>query len=129
MRWTGRTCDGVLGEGLHVGQVVVWTVFLQPFADVLLGPQDDGADQAGLRWARVVYPIIVTGAVLKRGKGQKERDALNNNHEDSKYCIEFGSVESQFERYELKKKEHIFGDSRCNIESPQPRATLSMWLP
>lgn len=36
-RRTGaRTCDGVLGEGLHVGQVVVRTVFLQPFTDVLL---------------------------------------------------------------------------------------------
>lgn len=60
-----RTCDGVLGEGLHVGQVIVRTVFLQPFADVLLRPQDNRTDQAGLRRARVVYPIIVAGAVLE----------------------------------------------------------------
>lgn len=32
------TCDGVMREGLYVGQVVVRTVFLQPPADILLSP-------------------------------------------------------------------------------------------
>lgn len=56
------------------------TVFLQPFADVLLRPEDNGTDQAGLRWARVVYPIVVTAAVLKKKPQNKanKRDALNN---------------------------------------------------
>lgn len=68
------TCNGVLGEGLHVGQVIVRTVFLQPFTDILLRPENDGTDQAGLRWACVIYPIIVTGTVLKEANN---RDVLN----------------------------------------------------
>lgn len=40
------------------------TVFLQPFTNILLRPQNDGPDQAGLCGAGVIYSIIVTGAVL-----------------------------------------------------------------
>lgn len=63
-----ETCDGVVGERLHVGQVVVRTVFLQPSANILLGPEHDGADQAGLRRAGVIDPIVVGGAVLQPEK-------------------------------------------------------------
>lgn len=40
------TSDGVLGEGLHVDEVVVRTVLLEPFADILLRPQDHGPGEA-----------------------------------------------------------------------------------
>lgn len=70
----GLTCNGVLGEGLHVGQVIVRTVFLQPFTDILLRPENNRTDQAGLRRACVIYPIIVTGTVLEE---TNERDMLN----------------------------------------------------
>ena len=49
------TCDGVVGEGLDVGQVVVGTVLLQPLAHVLLGPQHHGLGEAGQRGAGVVH--------------------------------------------------------------------------
>ena len=58
------TCDGMLREDLYVGQVVVWTVFLQPSADILLGPQYNWPDEAGLSGAGVVDPIVVTGIRL-----------------------------------------------------------------
>lgn len=48
------TCDGVMGEGLDVGQVVVRTVFLKPLAHVLLSPQHHGFGQTGQSWTRVV---------------------------------------------------------------------------
>lgn len=48
-------------------------MFLQPFANILLWPENDGADQAGLCWARVVYAIIVTGTVLQTD-GETEED-------------------------------------------------------
>ena len=51
----GSTCDGVVGEGLDVGQVVVGTVLLQPLAHILLGPQHHGLGQAGKRGAGVVH--------------------------------------------------------------------------
>lgn len=35
------------------------TVLLQPFTNVLLRPQHDGPDQAGLGGAGVIYPIVV----------------------------------------------------------------------
>lgn len=60
-----RACDGVLGESLHVAQVVVRTVLLQPFTNILLRPEHNGPDQAGLCGAGVIYSIIVTGAVLR----------------------------------------------------------------
>lgn len=41
------------------------TVLLQPFANILLRPEHDGPDQAGLRGAGVIYPIVVTVAVLR----------------------------------------------------------------
>lgn len=41
------TCDGVMGEGLDVGQVVVGTVFFKPLAHVLLSPQHHGFGQTG----------------------------------------------------------------------------------
>lgn len=65
----------MVGEGLHVGQVVVRTVFLQPLADVLLRPQHHGPDQAGLSGAGVIYPIIVTGAVVLRQPREEEEEA------------------------------------------------------
>lgn len=43
---TEGTCDGVLGEGLHVDEVVVGTVLLEPLADVLLTPQNHRPRQA-----------------------------------------------------------------------------------
>lgn len=66
----------MVGEGLHVGQVVVRTVLLQPFADVLLRPEHDGPDQAGLRGAGVIYPIVVTVAVLQQGQKHRRREEL-----------------------------------------------------
>lgn len=48
------TSDGVLREGLHIDEVVVGTVFLEPLADVLLTPQDHGPRQATQRRTRVV---------------------------------------------------------------------------
>lgn len=54
----------------------MWTVFLQPFANVLLRPQHDGPDQAGLCGAGVIYPIVVAGTVLhpsKRGEEVKRK--------------------------------------------------------
>lgn len=68
------TCNGMLGECLHVGQVVVRTVFLQPFTDILLRPEYDRADQAGLRRARVIDAVIVTGAVLQKKQTDKQEN-------------------------------------------------------
>lgn len=65
-----RTCDGVVGEGLHVGQVVVRAVFLQPLTHILLRPQHHGPDQAGLSGAGVIYSVVVTGAALHRPTGR-----------------------------------------------------------
>lgn len=75
------TCDGVVGERLHVGQVVVWTVFLQPFANILLRPEHDGADQAGLRRACVIYPVTVTGTILQPD-GQTDRRQTQTENMD-----------------------------------------------
>lgn len=59
------TCDGVMREGLYVGQVVVRTVFLKPLADVLLSPQHHGFGQAGQRWTGVVHSEGFTWTQLK----------------------------------------------------------------
>ena len=67
----------MLREDLHVGQVVVWTMFLQPFADVLLRPQNHRPDQAGLSRACVVNPIVVAGMTLQR---ERERDRETDAH-------------------------------------------------
>lgn len=69
----GRTCDGVVGEGFHVAQVVVRAVLLQPFANVLLRPQHDGPDQAGLGGAGVIDAVAVTGAALHPPGREVER--------------------------------------------------------
>lgn len=53
------TGDGVLGEGLHVDEVVVGTVLLEPLADILLTPQDHGPRQATQGGACVVQAIVV----------------------------------------------------------------------
>ena len=53
------TGDGVLGEGLHVDEVVVGTVLLEPLADVLLTPQDHGPRQATQGGTCVVQAIVV----------------------------------------------------------------------
>ena len=48
------TSDGVLREGLHIDEVGVGTVLLEPLADVLLTPQDHGPRQATQGRTRVV---------------------------------------------------------------------------
>lgn len=53
------TCDGVLGEGLHIDEVVVGTVLLEPLAHVLLTPQDHRPRQAAQGGACVVQAIVV----------------------------------------------------------------------
>lgn len=72
----------MLRERLHVGQVVVRTVFLQPFTDILLRPENDGPDQAGLRRTRVIDAVIVTGAVLKK----KNRQAAKLSGQNKRKC-------------------------------------------
>lgn len=59
------TCDGVMGEGLYIGQVVVRTVFLKPLADVLLGPQHHWFGQTGQSRTGVVYSQGFTRTQLK----------------------------------------------------------------
>ena len=63
------TGDGVLGEGLHVDEVVVGTVLLEPLADVLLAPQDHRPRQAPQRWTRVVQAAAVGGWPALQGEG------------------------------------------------------------
>lgn len=46
------TCDVVLFEGVAVDLVLVGTVFLQPFAHVLLGPQGHWLRQLHISWLR-----------------------------------------------------------------------------
>lgn len=48
------TRDGVMGEGLDVGQVVVRTVFFKPLAHVLLSPQHHRFGQTGQSGTGVV---------------------------------------------------------------------------
>lgn len=59
------TCDGMVGKGLHISQVVVWTVLLQPLADVLLGPQHHGLGQTGQRGTGVVHSEGLAWTQLK----------------------------------------------------------------
>lgn len=49
----------MLGEGLHVDEVVVGTVLLEPLAHVLLTPQDHRPCQAAQGGACVVQAIVV----------------------------------------------------------------------
>lgn len=49
------TCDGVMGEGLYIGQVVVRTVFLKPLADILLSPQHHRFGQTGQSRTGVIH--------------------------------------------------------------------------
>lgn len=49
--WNG-TCDVVLLEGVAVDLVLIGTVFLQPFAHVLLGPQGHRLGQLHISWLR-----------------------------------------------------------------------------
>lgn len=49
---TDATCDVVLFEGVAVDLVLVGTVLLQPFADILLGPQSHWFRQLHISWLR-----------------------------------------------------------------------------
>jgi len=77
--WENRTCDGVVGEGLDVGQVVVRTVLLEPLAHVLLRPQNHGLGQAGQRRAGVVHGEGLARTQLKHTHTQMK-------HTHSKSC-------------------------------------------
>ena len=59
------TCDGVMGEGLYIGQVVVRTVFLKPLADILLSPQHHRFGQTGQCWTSVINGEGFTWTQLK----------------------------------------------------------------
>lgn len=59
------TCDGVMGEGLYIRQVVVRTVLLKPLADVLLSPQHYGFGQTGQCRTGVIHCQCFTRAQLK----------------------------------------------------------------
>lgn len=63
------TGDGMLGEGLHVDEVVVGTVLLEPLADILLTPQDHGPGQAAQRGACVVHAIVIRVQPALQGRG------------------------------------------------------------
>lgn len=48
---TGKsTCDVMLFEGIAVDLVLIGTVFLQPFAHILLGPQGHWLGQLHISW-------------------------------------------------------------------------------
>lgn len=59
----------MLGEGLHVDEVVVGTVLLEPLADILLTPQDHGPGQAAQRGACVVHAIVIRVQPALQGRG------------------------------------------------------------
>lgn len=61
------TGDGVLGEGLHVDEVVVGTVLLEPLADILLTPQDHRPRQATQGGTGVVEAVVVRVQPALRG--------------------------------------------------------------
>lgn len=63
------TGDGVLGEGLHVDEVVVGTVLLEPLADVLLTPQDHRPRQATQGGTGVVEAVVVRVQPALWGEG------------------------------------------------------------
>lgn len=58
------TCDCVVREGLHVDEIVVRTVFLQPLAHVLLGPKHHGLGEAAEGWAGVVDAVVIAPSSL-----------------------------------------------------------------
>lgn len=60
-----NTCDGVMGEGLYIGQVVVRTVFLKPLADVLLSPQHHRFGQTGQSRTGVIHREGLSRTQLK----------------------------------------------------------------
>lgn len=62
------TCDGVMGEGFDIGQVIVRTVFLEPLADVLLSPQHHRFGQTGQRRACVIHSEGFTWMELKTSR-------------------------------------------------------------
>lgn len=63
------TCDGVMGEGLDVRQVVVGTVFLKPLAHVLLSPQHHGFGQTGQSGTCVVNGEGFSWTQLENSRG------------------------------------------------------------
>lgn len=63
------TGDGVLGEGLHVDEVVVGTVLLEPLADILLAPQDHGPRQATQGGTCMIQAIVVRVQPALQGRG------------------------------------------------------------
>lgn len=63
------TCDGVMGEGLYIGQVVVRTVFLKPLADVLLSPQHHRLGQTGQSRTGVIHCKGFSWTQLKHTRG------------------------------------------------------------
>lgn len=65
------TCDGVMGEGLDVGQVVVGTVFFKPLADVLLRPQHHRFGQTGQSRTGVIDREGFSRTQLEHKKKQK----------------------------------------------------------
>lgn len=64
------TCDGVMGEGLYIGQVVVRTVFLKPLADVLLSPQHHRFGQTGQSRAGVIHSEGFSRTQLKHTRSR-----------------------------------------------------------
>lgn len=57
-------CDGMVREGLDIGEIVVGTVFLQPLAHVLLSPQDDGFSEAAEGRTGVIDAVLIAGSDL-----------------------------------------------------------------
>lgn len=71
------TCDGMMGEGLYICQVVVRTVFLKPLADILLSPQHHRFGQAGQSRTGVIHSEGFTRTQLKNNNNNNiSTDAL-----------------------------------------------------
>lgn len=58
------TCDGMVGEGLDIGEIVVWAMLLQPLAHVLLGPKDDRFCEAAEGRTGMIYSVLIAGSYL-----------------------------------------------------------------
>lgn len=65
------TCDGMMGEGLYIGQVVVRTMFLKPLADVLLGPQHHRFGQTGQSRTGVIHSEGFARTQLKHTRSRQ----------------------------------------------------------
>lgn len=72
------TCDGVMGEGLNVGQVVVRTVFFKPLAHVLLSPQHHRFGQTGQSGTGVVNSEGFSWTQLEH-KRRTNTSSVNNS--------------------------------------------------